>query len=183
MSHQRPIFSNGLFGKANQIVMNNLLEVADTVQQYQAGLVNSQGGILEGRQVTRTFLAKLNTATSLGALTYRWTYAGVPVVFNAATQTVAIVNDSADQFSGAFNLREMYNLLNPVDGMDPSAPPVSVGAVGATYTGSNTWSTTNLQAVVVMYVTVDQAGTVVHYFDRPNPVRCGEDSFIPPGGE
>lgn len=180
MSHQRPIFQSGLFGKANQIVLNNLLEVADTVQQYQAGLINSQGGILEDRQVVRSFLARLNSATSLGALTYRWTYSGVPWVFG--TNQGEAVNDSSDQFTGAINLRELFNVLNPVDGMDPTAPPVSVGPVGSTYTGSNTWSITNLQAVVVMYVTVDKFGNVVRYFDRPNPVRCGEESFIPPGG-
>lgn len=177
MSHQRPIFQSGLFGKANQIVLNNLLDVADTVQQYQAGLINSQGGILEDRQVVRSFLAKLSTATPIGS--YRWSYAGKKCVFSFGSTTV--VNDSADDFSGALNLRELFNTTNPVDGMNPTEPDVSVGPVGSTYSGCNEWSTANLEAVVVMYVTVSTNGSVVYYFDRPNPVRCLEDCFG--GGE
>lgn len=189
MSNQRPIFNGnaGLFGKANRVVMNTIMDTVDTVQQYQAGMIAAQSLLLEDRQTIRYFLAKLTTATSLGSGTYKWTYSGSPVVFNTLGSPVgypggAAVNDSADQFAAAINLREFYNDSNPVDGMNPTAPGVSVGPVGSTYIASNEWSTTNLEAVVIMYVTVNNLGSVIYFFDRPNPIRCGEESFVPPEG-
>lgn len=189
MSNQRPIFNEnaGLFGKANRVVMNGIMDTVDTVNQYQAALMSAQQLLLEQRQTMRFFLAKLNTATSLGTGTYKWTYSGTPFVLNtlgtpAGYPSGAAVNDAADQFSAAINLREFYNHSNPVDGMNPTAPGVSVGPVGSTYVASNQWSTTNLEAVVIVYVTVNTTGGVVYFFDRPNPVRCAEESFVPPEG-
>lgn len=190
MSNQRPIFNEnaGLFGKANRVVMNGIIDTVDTVNQYQAAMMAAQQLLLEQRQTMRFFLAKLNTATSLGTGTYKWTYSGTPFVLNtlgtpAGYPSGAAVNDSADQFSAAINLREFYNHSNPVDGMNPTMPAVSVGPVGSTYTGQNTWTTSNLQAVVIVYVTVNSSGGVVYFFDRPNPVVCAEESFFEGGGE
>lgn len=181
MSHQRPIFNSGIYGKANQVVMNTLLEAADAVQIHSAGLEWAQmNSAPEGPQ-PRMFLARLSTATSLGALTYRWTYAGQAAVLDASNSVSALlVNDSSLQFSGAINLRELFNVNNPVDGMDPNAPQVTVGPVGATYQGNNLWSFDELEAAVVMYAFFLTNGSPVLYFDRPNPVRCYEDLF---GGE
>jgi hypothetical protein len=181
VSNQRPIFNEnaGLFGKANRVVMNGIMDTVDTVNQYQAALMAAQQLLLEQRQTMRFFLAKLNTATSLAS--YRWTYSGVPVILNGSTQTFVAVNDSSDQFSGALNLREVFNQTNPVDGMNPTDPDVSVGPVGSTYSGCNVWTTANLEAIVIVYVTVSTSGSVLYFFDRPNPIRCFEDCFG--GGE
>ncbi len=177
MSNQRPIFNEnaGLFGKANRVVMNGIMDTVDTVNQYHAGLVAAQQLLLEQRQSLRHFLAKLDTATSLGAGSYRWTYTGKPAVITLVG--AEFVNDTADNFTEAINLREFFNGSNPVDGMNPTAPQVSIGAVGSSYVGSNVWSTTDLEALVIMYVTTKKNGDSVYFFDRPNPTRCFEPAF------
>lgn len=187
MSHQRPIFQNGLYGKANQIVMNGLLDAADAVVANSPGIYAAQQLLLEQRQSLRCFLARLETATAVGGLPgqyHTWTYAGRPWVLShlGVGSPGSFVNDSADAFSAAINLRELFNYDNPLDGMDPSAPGVVAGPVGSKWMAANVWSTANLQAVVLMYTTTTSNGTPIYFFDRPNPVRCTETSFefVPP---
>lgn len=177
MSHQRPIFTTGLYGKANHVVMNGMVQAVETVTDYRAALEWAQQQLAEDPQALRCFPAKLNAASSMGSGTYRWTYSGSRAVFlpSGGSSPVEDINDGTDGFSGAFNLRELFNQTNPVDGMNPTATPeVTVGPVGSSYTSANTWSPTSLKAVVLMYVTLDKQGNVFRFFDRPNPVRCKE---------
>lgn len=176
MSYQRPIFTTGLYGKANHVVMNGMVEAVETVGDYRGALEWARQQLAEDPQTMRSFPAVLTSAASMGAGTYRWTYSGSRAVFlSSGSPQVESINDSTDGFSGAYNLRELFNQTNPIDGMNPTAnPEVTVGPVGATYTSTNTWSVTSLKAVVIMYVTLDKQGNVFRFFDRPNPVRCKE---------
>lgn len=176
MSHQRPIFTTGLYGKANHVVMNGMVEAVETVGDYRGALEWARQQLAEDPQTMRSFPAVLSSAASMGAGTYRWTYSGSRAVFlSSGSPQVESINDSTDGFSGAYNLRELFNQTNPVDGMNPTVnPEVTVGPVGASYTSTNTWSVTSLKAVVIMYVTLDKQGNVFRFFDRPNPVRCKE---------
>jgi hypothetical protein len=55
--------------------------------------------------------------------------------------------------------------------MSTSSPIISIGPVGSKWNGS-AWSTTGLEAKVMVYVVYNTAGKVYPFFDRPNPLRC-----------
>lgn len=156
--------------------MNGLLDAADAVVANSPGIYAAQQLLLEDRQNLRCFLARIETATLIQT-NRMWSYSGRAWNIDTSYGSPGtFVNDSRDQFTGAINLRELFNYDNPIDGMDPTDPAVTVGPVGSTNAG-NTWSTGNLKAVVVMYATVKANGSPVWFFDRPNPVRCQVTEF------
>ena len=170
MSDQRPIFNSGLYGKANRVVMNGLIDAAEAFQQHRDGIEWATLASAPDRFSTRYFLGRVTSATAISGASNRWTYSGVPIVI-LADHSVASVNDTSDQFSGAMNLREAFNQSTKVDGMDTTSPAVSTGPVGSSWNGS-AWSTSSLQAVMLIGVTLNTDGTPRYFFDRPNPIRC-----------
>jgi hypothetical protein len=75
-------------------------------------------------------------------------------------------------FTGALNLREIFNTSGTdIDGMDLTTPASTVGPVGSAYI-SAAWGTTSLEALVIMTVSYTKTGAASYYFDRPNPIRC-----------
>jgi hypothetical protein len=119
---------------------------------------------------TRTFLARIQTATVITA-GCRWSYAGTEAVLLSASPWHENVTGTQYDFTGAINLRELFNTSSTdIDGMDISSPASTVGPVGSYY--SSGWVTTSLEALVIMTVSYTKTGAVSYYFDRPNPIRC-----------
>lgn len=173
MSNQRPIFNNGLYGKANRTVMNAFMESADTLAANQGAIEWAYRASMPEPFATRTFLARIQTATVI-TVGCRWSYAGTEAVLLSASPWHEIVTGSNYDFTGALNLRELFNSgANDIDGMDISTPASTVGPVGSAYVGSaSAWGTTGLEALVVMTMSYTKTGAVSYYFDRPNPIRC-----------
>lgn len=171
MSNQRPIFNNGLYGKANRTVMNAFMDSSDTLAANQNAIDYAYRASMPEPFATRTFLARINTATVLIA-NCKWSYAGTEAVLLSDTPYHEIVTGSNYDFTGALNLRELFNSSGvDIDGMDLNTPPSTVGPVGSAYI-SAAWSTSSLEALVVMTMTYSKTGAVSYYFDRPNPIRC-----------
>lgn len=185
MSHQRPIFHQGLYGKANREVMNGILDGVDVVRQYQDALLWADEQMRSGEIRIRWFLATITSATLMdatgGTAGNRWWYSGKAAVLDIDAGTGGLIseatNDSTDTFVNAVNLREVFNNAATADQMDTGNPQVSVGPVGSHYAGGNTWTTSSLTAIVVMGCTYDKAGRNRYFFDRPNPIRCWDSSF------
>lgn len=171
MSNQRPIFNSGLYGKANRTVMNAFMESADTLAANQGAIDWAYRASMPEPFATRTFLARIQTATVITA-NCRWSYAGTEAVLLSASPWHEIVTGSNYDFTGALNLRELFNVSGTdIDGMDISSPASTVGPVGSAYVGA-AWGTTGLEALVVMTMSYTKTGEVSYYFDRPNPIRC-----------
>jgi hypothetical protein len=172
VSDQRPIFNSGLYGKANRVVMNGLVDAAEAFQQHRDGIEWATLASAPDRFSTRYFLGRVTSATAISGTHNRWTYSGVPIV-TLADHSVASINDSSDQFSNAINLRECFNEAQLVDSMNTvtPGPGFTVGPVGSVWTGS-TWSTSDLKAVMLIGVTLNTNGSPRYFFDRPNPSRC-----------
>lgn len=176
MSYQRPIFNSGLYGKANASVMNGFVDSAEAVFFNEEGLRWAQRQVVQG-ELQLTFLAKLTAATVL--LPNRWEYVFEPFVIHTAaafrvptTLTAGTWGSSTgDATTKAVNLRELRNTATVIDG---SALPggASIGPVGSVYAGG--WATTSLEGYVFMHVDTDKQGNLVHWFDAPNPIDCGE---------
>lgn len=171
MSNQRPIFNSGLYGKANRTVMNAFMDSADTLAANQSAIDYAYRASMPEPMQSRTFLARITTASSLigGA---QWSYSGTEAVMLNATPWVESVSGTGNTFSGAMNLRELFNTGSTyIDGMSLASPSATVGPVGSHWDGT-AWTTGSLEAVTIMTVSVCKNGIVTYYFDRPNPMRC-----------
>jgi hypothetical protein len=170
MSNQRPIFNSGLYGKANRTVMNAFMDSADALAANQPAIDYAYRASMPEAFATRTFLARIQTATLITA--GRWSYAGTEAVLLSASPWHENVTGTQYDFTGALNLREIFNTSGTdIDGMDFTTPASTVGPVGSSYV-SAAWATTSLEALVIMTVSYTKTGAVSYYFDRPNPMRC-----------
>lgn len=170
MSNQRPIFNSGLYGKANRTVMNAFMESADTLAVNQGAIDYAYRASMPEPTQSRTFLARLQTATVVTA-GCRWSYAGTEAVLLSASPWHENVTGTQYNFTGAFNLRELFNTSSTdIDGMNISSPASTVGPVGSYY--STEWVIDGLEALVIMTVSYTKTGAAAYYFDRPNPIRC-----------
>jgi hypothetical protein len=170
MSNQRPIFNSGLYGKANRTVMNAFMESADTLSVNQGAIDWAYRASMPEAFTTRTFLARIQTASVITA-SARWSYSGTEAVLLSASPWHENVSGTEYNFSGALNIRELFNSSTLVDGMDISSPASTIGPVGSSWSGT-AWTTGSLAAVVVMTVAYTKTGGISYYFDRPNPIRC-----------
>lgn len=170
MSHKRPIFSQGLFGKANNEVCNLWTDSAVAVRDNAEGLAWAQQQIVKGR-VQKEALCELLSATYLAP--NRWTYS---IRLWNPPGTGAVVTYGADSrfsYSTAYNLREWHNTAALVDGTDVTIPPTTFGPVGSYWDNAAPgWVLVNLQAKVHVRVVYTTGGQAFAYFDRPNPFRC-----------
>jgi len=170
MSNQRPIFNSGLYGKANRTVMNAFMDSADALAANQPAIDYAYRASMPEPFATRTFLARIQTATAITA--GRWSYAGTEAVLLSASPWHETVTGTQYDFTGALNLREIFNTSGTdIDGMDLTTPASTVGPVGSAYV-SAAWGTTSLEALVIMTVSYTKTGAISYYFDRPNPLRC-----------
>jgi hypothetical protein len=170
MSNQRPIFNSGLYGKANRTVMNAFMESADTLAANQGAIDWAYRASMPEAFTSRTFLARIQTASVITA-GCRWSYSGTEAVLLSASPWHETVSGTQYDFTGAINLREIFNSSSTdIDGMDLTSPASTVGPVGSYY--SSGWVTSGLEALVVMTVAYTKTGAASYYFDRPNPIRC-----------
>jgi hypothetical protein len=168
MSHQQPIFEQGLFGKANGFVCNAWTESSNIVSMHEEGIAWAQAQVRAGSIETR-FLAKLTAATPISA--NRWLYSGVALAITAAHGPTGITGSFGTFTLNAINLRELRNTASAADG-SPLPSGASIGPVGSTWANS-AWSTTVLEGYCEVTAAHDTSGGVFHWFDCPNPTRCG----------
>jgi hypothetical protein len=170
MSNQRPIFNSGLYGKANRTVMNAFMESADTLSANQGAIDWAYRASMPEAFATRTFLARIKSATVITA-GCRWSYTGTEAVLLFASPWHEEVTGTGYAFTDAVNLRELFNTSSTdIDGMNISSPASTVGPVGSYY--STEWVIDGLEALVIMTVSYTKTGEAAYYFDRPNPIRC-----------
>jgi hypothetical protein len=171
MTFQRPIFSKGLFGKANRMVCNGWTQAAAVTQDNAQGIEWAQRQIVRGNIIAQGLCTVLSAAAWSGA-TNRWLYTvklWVPDPYVAGG--IAQPNDDRFSYTNCANLREWHNVAGVADCMDLTTPLAEIGPVGSRYTGG-AWPTTNLEAKVHVCVVYDRKGLHFPYFDRPNPIRC-----------
>lgn len=190
MSFQRPIFNNGLFGKANASVCNGWTEATQTVNDNADGIAWAQRQVVHGMQRS-TWLAKLTEATLFAP--GRWRYKFVPFTINASTGApVPLVesvpgvfeatfgkNGGTDPHELAYNLREITNDGVRSDGSTLGVN-VTMGPVGSSYDlqqNPAAWRTTNLTGYVQMHVEYDAEGKTLYWFSEQNPVHCNSQLF------
>lgn len=167
MSYQRPIFLDGLYGKANAEVMNGFVQTSSIVDQYMDAIQWAERESRRNEFEIRYFLGSIKSATAMTGQPYRWTYSGNPCIITS-TYDVVDNNDGRDIFTTAINLAEIFNNSGWVDG--DTTTGASFGPVGSTY--NTTWQTTNLRAVCIVATWINKDGAPVYFFDRKNPVTC-----------
>lgn len=170
MTYKRPIFSQGLFGKANNEVCNLWTESAVAVRENAEGIAWAQRQLVRG-SVQNEALCELLSATLISP--NRWSYTLRLFVPPGTGSVVSYGSDSRWNYSNALNLREWHNTATVVDGTDVNIPPSTFGPVGSHWDNSAPgWVTTGLEAKVHVRVVYTTSGTALAYFDRPNPFRC-----------
>lgn len=167
MTYEWPIFTEGLFGKANASVCNAWTQSARIVLSSSEALDWATRAKDAYAQPER-WLAQVTVAAAISGSTNRWSYTFVPIIISGST--VSNLAGTGQAGSGALNLREMRNTASLADG-SPLASGMSIGPVGSVWGGSS-WSTTLLTAIVEMNVEHKADGSVAYWFSSPNPGRC-----------
>ena len=167
MTYEWPIFTEGLFGKANASVCNAWTQSARIVLSSSEALDWATRAKDAFEQPER-WLAKITSATAVGGASNRWTYAFEPIIISGTT--TAALSGTGQKATGALNLREFYNTALPVD-MSPLPTGATIGPVGSDFNGT-VWPTTPLTAIVEMNVEHKADGSVAYWFSSPNPGRC-----------
>jgi hypothetical protein len=165
MTYEWPIFTEGLYGKANASVCNAWTQSARIVLS-SAEALDWANRTKDGFDQPDRWLAKVTVATGISS--NRWSYTFVPVIISGTT--TANLSGTGQAGSGALNLREMNNTTILADG-SPLASGVTIGPVGSTWGGSS-WSTSSLTGIVEMNVEHKADGSVAYWFSSPNPGRC-----------
>ena len=168
MSYQEPIFTSGLFGKANRFVTNAWTDAARAANAYAEGMEWAQRQVVSGSP-TETWLAKLTTATVLAPNRWRYAFVGFDITSVGAAVTSS---NTFGEGTLALNLRELRNTASELDGT-PIPTGASAGPVGSTWNGS-AWITTGMEGYVWMHASYCTDGSTLFWFDTPNPVRCGQ---------
>jgi hypothetical protein len=172
MSYSQPLFHGGMYGKANAVVCNGWQSAANATQRFGEAMQWADQQVIKGQIVTQG-LCEVVSATLISGAANRWNYtikiwtpAGV-----LGTGITLSTTDSRFSYTNCRNIREEHNLSNFADGMSLTSPPASIGPVGSNWSGS-AWTTTALEAKVLVYVVYDSFGKAYPFFDRPNPIRC-----------
>jgi hypothetical protein len=172
MSYSQPLFHGGMYGKANAVVCNGWQAAANATARYGEAMVWANQQVIKGQIVTQG-LCEVISATLIVGQSNRWRYtiklwtpAGV-----LGTGITLSATDSRFSYDNCRNIREEHNTATEVDGMSLSSPTATIGPVGSSYAGS-AWSTSGLEAKVLVYVVYDSFGQAYPFFDRPNPIRC-----------
>jgi hypothetical protein len=167
MTWHSPNFQNGMIGAANRVVSNRWNDSSTYVADRRDGIAWAQDQLVRPT-IVASGLCSVKSATSLGV--NRWTYT-IEIWMPQATGGITVATDARFNYANARNLREEFNTITVVDGMDISAPPSTIGPVGSEFVGG-AWKTQNLNARVHVWVVYDSGGTAVPFFDRANPIRC-----------
>ena len=181
MSHQQPIFHDGLFGKANAFVCNSWQQSANAVSANAEGIEWAQRQVVAGISV-RKFLAKITGATEISGATFRWTYSFEPFTIDGSASWLAETVDSSfgsasGGFDQAINFRELRNDDAYIDG-SPTGGTIEAGPFGSRYE-NDAW-TEELAGYCEMTVSHRSDGKVLFWFSEPNPVRCIPQSEFSP---
>lgn len=173
MSWARPIFNSGLYGRANRAVVNSWSRGSSLAQDNEETFQWARRAMKAGN-VWDMGLVLIQSATLIsGANPHRWRYSVVAAYPDNpdGLAGVTLPTEKRRTYTKAYNLREWFNTALLVDTMPVNAPAITIGPVGSTYT-AGAWPTTELTALVQLFVTRDRAGKPFPFFDRPNPVRC-----------
>jgi hypothetical protein len=168
VTYFNPLFSAGLFGKANAAVCNAWTDAARFSTENQEPVRWAAAQAKRALVVARA-VCKISAATSIGS--NKWNYT---IALWTPPGASGLTPNTSDQWftsTTCKNLREQFNDATTVDGMDISSPPATVGPVGSVFT-AGAWPVTNLNAVAEVSIIYDTAGKAYAYFDRPNPIRC-----------
>lgn len=174
MTYQSPIFTTGLFGKANSFVCNSWQEAAAVVAAHAEGMDWAQRQALKGG-VPERYLAKVTAASSISA--NRWSYTFSAIGIDASHGPVSLSGDFGSG-TGALNIREIRNDGNHIDGSPLEG--FEIGPFGSKWS-SGGWLT-NLEGYCEMVAEHRTDGSVLFWFDAPNPSRCTSAAYVP-GGE
>lgn len=180
MSYQNPIFNGNLIGKANRVVMNDLVRKADKVAASTPVLDWGQIAMRPGNFEISCFLAVLKGFVQINSL-LRWKYsfrrAALKDVGNVKWyDDVTDAEDDSAADKVAINLYELPNTATSTQDGGLSVPPSTVGPVGAIYENDTwVWPGTS-HALVVMYRAYQVDGNICYFFSHPNPYRCIEEN-------
>lgn len=167
MTYEWPIFTEGLFGKANASVCNAWTQSARIVLSSTEA-IDWASRAKDAYVHPDRWLAKITAATLISGPGNRWSYTFEPFEISG-TSSVAVAG-TGQTGTGALNLREIVNTTTIADG-SPLATGVTIGPVGSIYSGS-AWSTTGLLGYVEMNTAHKADGSVLYWFSSPNPGRC-----------
>jgi hypothetical protein len=174
MTYLDPIFSQGLFGKANFAVCNQWSDAARFSKASADAVSWAQTQAQKPLSMARA-LCQVTAATVIPGTSNRWNYTislWVPPSPSGASGLTP-PTDAWFSVTNCKNIREDYNTSTLADGMDLTSPAASIGPVGSRWSSStSSWVTTELLAHVDVSIFVDRSGAAYYYFDRPNPIRC-----------
>lgn len=180
VSHQRPIFNGNLYGKANRVVMNDLMGVRDRVRRTETAIEWATTQLQPPLHDMSSFLAMITGWSTVTGNTMRWRYSFKRAVRQLQANVIAIDNADDDLASDyiAINLYEFKNNDTFLGvGRDQDGPlndPYrTVGPVGADWTGSY-WANPDIPQPVIMHKVYIASGDIGYVFSHPNPVRCIE---------
>lgn len=168
MSIQDPIFQRQINGFASREWANRTTHAADMVHGSTTLLELGQMQLFQDG-LPAVWLAKITAASAIGGASNRWTYDGVVLVIDGTSPDTT--SDEYGKFTGALNIRELRNDSTKIDGTEIPAG-ASVGPVGSVYSGG-AWTTSSLAGYVAMHASYKKDGSVLFWFDAPNPSRCG----------
>ena len=174
MTYMDPIFSQGLMGKANSHVCNAWTNAARFAQSSAEAVDWAQQQARRPLVMARA-LCQITNASVIPGKVNQWNYTirlwDVPPP--SGTGGYFPPADTWFTTTTCKNLREYWNDITNVDGMNLSSPPASIGPVGSFWTGTH-WTTSELRAHAEVSIVYDTSGAAYFYFDRPNPMRCTE---------
>lgn len=178
MSHQRPIFNGNLYGKANRVVMNDLMGVRDRVRRTETAVEWATTQLQPALHDMSSFLAMITGWTTVTGNTMRWRYSFKRAVRQVQANVITVdnANDDATYEYLAINLYEFRNSDSGA-GRDQDGPlndpNRTVGPVGSDWTGSY-WAAGDVPQPVIMHKVYVASGDIGYVFSHPNPVRCIE---------
>ena len=172
MTYLNPIFSQGLFGKANFAVCNGWQDAANFARASGEAVAWAQQQATKPL-VQQRALCQITAAVPITGKFNQWDYTVKLWTPPPASGTggVTPANDSWFATTACKNLREYFNDASNVDGMSLTTPAATIGPVGNHWNGT-TWTTTLLEAHAEVAIVIDAVGATYFYFDRPNPMRC-----------
>jgi hypothetical protein len=182
VSNQQPIFNGDLLGKANRIVMNDLVQNSAYINRNKSAIDWAQRAIQPENFEIAYFLAVLKGFQLMQANRWRYSFRRAVLEIQPTGIWYDDVLDAEDESAAAYeaiNLYEFPNTGTATQDGDLNTPPMTVGPVGATYDGTNWSFASPSTALVVMYKQYTKDGTIKYFFSHPNPVRCIEEEPPP----
>lgn len=168
MSKHDPIFQRQINGAASREWANRLTQAGGLVDESRTLLEDGLMRMFQGG-IPVCWLAKGTAASAISGASNRWTYDGQVLIIDGTSPDTT--SDQFGVFAGAINIRELRNTSTHVDGSEiPTG--ASIGPVGSVYSGG-AWTTSSLAGYFQLHASYKKDGSVLFWFDAPNPMRCG----------